>query len=519
MGYQQRTVNAPPSAAALGANHHVETHPLTAPMFHNSTRSPLAGLPDAILLRIMGHVDDVSLFCLRRTCRTMLRLFSNRQFWHLQDHRSTSRWSHNKNVKEYQRNPNWPRQREPPWKRELLTDKAKILLRPLLQKDMYCAMCRNISPDVERRLQTEFLYCSGCREHHPAGLFSIHERRGLDVSRLCIGREGYIRICEHRTVSWTDVESFFRSGQEDRQMSCYHPSHGELCGGDGLSAGIHVFLVRRKHESIYRSCCGRRRNVRPMLAVGWEPHFHMHNLGKSNKLDFDDLLARVRWARRNGGSFILDATPGKVPAEMQTFDPNFCSCCRIPTLDATTWEWAIQNQDEPSPRCSLHASPPPHGSEQYGFVSTTKLKDFTPFWWNSICLSHHYSSTTCFVRCPHSPGCLAMRYNKSIPLDLGPCESAYWRPWGKRPSNPTQPWSAAWFMALDPDSYGLRDDAESRGVYWCDNESCLNHHRFHAQNPQRRALDMCQRRQGAEAGAAKPSLRSRFKSWVRGSRE
>ncbi|KAM7218315.1 hypothetical protein V8F06_006238 [Rhypophila decipiens] len=49
------------------------THPITKPILHNATQSPLARLPDKVLLNIMKHADNVSLLCLKRTCHTILR--------------------------------------------------------------------------------------------------------------------------------------------------------------------------------------------------------------------------------------------------------------------------------------------------------------------------------------------------------------------------------------------------------------------------------------------------------------
>jgi hypothetical protein len=36
------------------------------------------------------------------------------------------------------------------------------------------------------------------------------------------------------------------------------------------------------------------------------------------------------------------------------------------------------------------------------------------------------------------------------------------------------PWG--WYMALDPDSYGLTRDEESRGIVWCESRGCVNNY-------------------------------------------
>ncbi|KAB5513353.1 hypothetical protein GE09DRAFT_1162665, partial [Coniochaeta sp. 2T2.1] len=52
----------------------------------------------------------------------------------------------------------------------------------------------------------ERLYCSGCRCCHPTRAFSVQQRVVTWDKRVCIGREGVLRICEHRSVSWKDIE-------------------------------------------------------------------------------------------------------------------------------------------------------------------------------------------------------------------------------------------------------------------------------------------------------------------------
>lgn len=54
--------------------------PLVAEACYNMQRSPLYGLSDELLLKIMRHLDTTSLQCLRKVSRTFLRLSSSREF-------------------------------------------------------------------------------------------------------------------------------------------------------------------------------------------------------------------------------------------------------------------------------------------------------------------------------------------------------------------------------------------------------------------------------------------------------
>ncbi|KAK4215432.1 hypothetical protein QBC37DRAFT_398701 [Rhypophila decipiens] len=65
-------------------------------------------------------------------------------------------------------------------------------------------------PEQDFPFRLNLLYCSGCKCRHPARAFSQAERRKPD-RRICIGREGYVRLCEHKTLTWAQVEEALRN--------------------------------------------------------------------------------------------------------------------------------------------------------------------------------------------------------------------------------------------------------------------------------------------------------------------
>ncbi|KLU92186.1 hypothetical protein MAPG_11132 [Magnaporthiopsis poae ATCC 64411] len=139
----------------------------------------------------------------------------------------------------------WGCAAEPPWQQHLVT--ARDLIGQALRRDLLCASCRDVRSGWERplgrdqrdparpalrRLQpvgpqgtatTQRCSSSGadaCRAAPPAG------------GRMCRGREGRIRLCEHVTIGWDQVESEARSAarerrREDRRVTlrCMHKSH------------------------------------------------------------------------------------------------------------------------------------------------------------------------------------------------------------------------------------------------------------------------------------------------------
>jgi hypothetical protein len=136
----------------------------------------------------MRLADPVSVECLRRTSRKLLLLFSDAR---------PSQANHNAYP--------WPRPHasflDPSQSKELLT---------LLAKDSYCSNCvaTRHAPDWQTRLAlaTErYLHCSGCDLDHPACLFTPEQRINTQHDRVCIGHQGYIRLCQHKTVSWRQI--------------------------------------------------------------------------------------------------------------------------------------------------------------------------------------------------------------------------------------------------------------------------------------------------------------------------
>ncbi|KAK8177398.1 hypothetical protein IWX90DRAFT_18329 [Phyllosticta citrichinensis] len=50
------------------------------------------------------------------------------------------------------------------------------------------------------------LVCSGCWRLHPARLFSPNQLRAAPEARVCIGREGRVRVCEHKLLTRLEIK-------------------------------------------------------------------------------------------------------------------------------------------------------------------------------------------------------------------------------------------------------------------------------------------------------------------------
>lgn len=199
-----------------------EMDPMVAAGFHNLTCSPLCRLPEELLLDIMQRLDLVSIQSLRRVSRLFIRLFCSPTF------RNTCGSTCELLSFEHWYNP-----------KSSLCATWSPKLQAILDRDIggYCDDCRGRRTDPnwiskKAALTTTYLHCSGCRIDHPVCLFSKTQRSMPSRTWVCIGKEGFVRVCEHRVVTWKEL---IGTGQQlaklDTKLAsifldkCRHESH------------------------------------------------------------------------------------------------------------------------------------------------------------------------------------------------------------------------------------------------------------------------------------------------------
>ncbi|KAH6974552.1 hypothetical protein BKA56DRAFT_438075, partial [Ilyonectria sp. MPI-CAGE-AT-0026] len=88
----------------------------------------------------------------------------------------------------------------------------------------YCESCQEArtSPDYADRILNLMkpLYCTACRKERPSILFSYSSRRESSATRVCIGHQGYRRICPHLKTSFADIERWMIEGK-DIEIACH----------------------------------------------------------------------------------------------------------------------------------------------------------------------------------------------------------------------------------------------------------------------------------------------------------
>lgn len=394
--------------------------PLMTAIYHNSTHSPLMRLPDEVLKRIMLYLNNETMYSLRHTSRTFLRLFSSDDF---KKHHA----NYNNNV--------WDSQPDSAFNDAVVE---------YYRRDAYCPACAYIRERKHKdpRFEALFhqnLWCAACTENHPAALFSSWQRREPDDSRICVGHEGYFRVCQHRTITWLDV-------QEWKQAL----AHLDAYGVDGIRGKIckhvdHRYVCNREAGDLELDLTGRPDNIRISLSV----RLHLPPLEeRPSSLDVRRALAD---AQETGSEYLgPPARPG-TSTHMAMFDPNNCSCLIYPGRQLVDVPLAPPSRH----RCRhnrLDDETTETMASRYHFGS---FRGYS----RSHELDYGFQGGRCISGC----GKFELRYTTRIwlyQLDTDTGNKIH----------------RTWYRAISPESYRMTEDDETRHILWCPDARCRNYH-------------------------------------------
>ncbi|KAF6823167.1 hypothetical protein CMUS01_10814 [Colletotrichum musicola] len=216
-------------------------------------------IPRELLIEIMTHFDTASVFMARQTCSLMHVAFSHGRF------KSFHRWEPY-DLDPDKLTPTLPRTRmkylsvfnlPPPqprfvpmieFGRTALGESDVAEIRRILRGKVLCERCRGnlVSKALEalpssQRERLDFLgnkenwtWCVGCQRDHDCKWFP-DLKRSFHPYRTCLGWEGEMRLCPHRTFTWKKL--IYWIGLSDKERKCVfrcdkcRPSfgrHGEL---------------------------------------------------------------------------------------------------------------------------------------------------------------------------------------------------------------------------------------------------------------------------------------------------
>ncbi|KAK2774377.1 hypothetical protein CKAH01_03610 [Colletotrichum kahawae] len=391
----------------LGWPKNARIDPWMAAVWQNAAKSPLCGLPDHILLNIMRRLDLIAICQLRRASREFLRLFSSHEF---------EKWWYKGSDYEFL------------WASPVLAPGSVNALK-FGAMSAFCAPCyanRNLSGWKQFNARCQ-LYCSGCKKHHTASLFSAAERNKAPVERICIGREGYIRLCEHKTFNWDDfvrasseASKFPRDGSD--LACCKHAPRQPGLPPVEYNAFVldqWVYLEKAMHMSFPRT----------------SPAFRLNADELRQRLAEEQVRDLCPWYQ---GPRHLDL--------MGCFDPNVCLCLHYEGRERFE---PLLHPKAPQALNRLGDCPRrPGGHENHKWAKN---------------VDSYLNSE--FRRCSTHTNCLELELFRTFSAmdDEG------------RPLTPSSP---EWYLALDPESHNLTEDDEFREVTWCEDQACRNYYKL-----------------------------------------
>lgn len=420
----------------------------------------------------MRVADEVSVECLRRTSHIFLQLFSKAR-------------PSQANKRIY----SWPRPHasflDPSQRRELLA---------FLAKDSYCSDClaaRGAS-DWQTRvtLTTErYLHCSACDLDHPACLFTPEQRINFQHSRVCIGHEGHIRLCEHKTVPWRQIQLLAQDMQEQGKRpdwelvtQCEDESHLQFCEWGALKGQSGTLPNRNwkanttRHPALFAGYGDKNDGFR--LLLSWSAHLSLRKASGAplTPESLTDGLARLR--RKATGFICPELERGQV-VESWLFDPNGCGCLDYKALDqlGVGWGWSRNAKSKRARECQgggtlplqplIQAQRPearrsPRGHDKLGNKSKhrgdleSNLAKGGP--------AEGFTQRVTAVPCKGGAECLQLRYVSMARLD------------GK--DGHLRRMVSNWYLLLDPQSYKVTQDRDGFRVYWCEDKRCRNYWQY-----------------------------------------
>ncbi|KAB5546928.1 hypothetical protein GE09DRAFT_1223955 [Coniochaeta sp. 2T2.1] len=179
----------------------------------NLDESPIYQLPTELILMIASHLPDENKYVLQQVSRRFQGVYDGPDF-----------------------------SRKPyllfPTAADISHAATRVEVQKPIRQDMFCQGClTSINAEelgtvygaAKKRLE-EPMYCAGCARDHPAMLFSISQRGKGSNERVCIGREGCVRICAHKVLYWSDVENTGDNISLKRNTSAFHNITGASSG-------------------------------------------------------------------------------------------------------------------------------------------------------------------------------------------------------------------------------------------------------------------------------------------------
>ncbi|KAF4444306.1 hypothetical protein FACUT_749 [Fusarium acutatum] len=200
-------------------------------------------------------------------------------------------------------------------------------LNDLVRRGKTCSTCQR-GLDVRKRkgasLKCKFApqhscdwrFCTECAAFHPSSCFSAGEDR-------CLARTGYIRLCEHKVISWDYVQYFVngpRSSSKKSQkieiMSCEDPSHYSPCSNEAGGPKAEMIIYGTGGGLLLLTFTGNSdADLTPDQWIGDIPYGMNYGTGTMT-LPMRVMYEAIRSVREKGGKHFAQERISGVPPEL-----------------------------------------------------------------------------------------------------------------------------------------------------------------------------------------------------------
>lgn len=235
-----------------------------------------------------------------------------------------------------------------------------------LRRDLLCASCQLGYNNRKRhglsvtckfsapKGDGEWLHCSGCQVDHLSTVFSCEEKMKPCSERLCLGRQGYVRLCEHDIITWAEIEALVI-------QACKEPTSDPWTSIDLRSCRTpNPELARRLNRNVYSHheaficISGASKDTRPSVGLTREWLVNLKpttvpSIEPSEPLSASEMRAMAQILRLEEAASMVPAEgPSHLP-EMDCFDGAWhCtsswwdmeeSAKQAPSQSGTIWPW------------------------------------------------------------------------------------------------------------------------------------------------------------------------------------
>lgn len=357
--------------------------PLLAAAARNKEFSLLLKLPDEILLTILHLLqsDIRDIYYIRRVCRKLRSLTHD----HTLDPKlflknTTSKGSHMLHPDKFlvMENTRMPFGRLP-W--HSLEGFEAIIRKQTLCEPCQAAYREGMLPNgcVFMERPAANIHCAGCNSHHTGNAFSHTQRQREPQDRVCIGREGKLRLCEHVSIGWADIEAYlvasaakhdFFEAVSDFHIVCKHPSHNFTCKSTSrlapseASCNDHTRPCARLQLEKDWVLHHTQRWTSLSLVLCWKPYSSSKILTAPENGQIEATRLRELFGEfgKNAARYIVPGPSQNTMPEMLCFDPDKCG--------HILYRNGERPQDTPAERlCTPHLS----GTNRNSPVTATEI--------------------------------------------------------------------------------------------------------------------------------------------------